>query len=263
MLEWFGLLHPLVVHFPIALLSVLALSECFRFSQPSTPRRDHRYGGLIIVVLSSLASIAFGLINATHSAGQHEAELLDDHRIAGYAAGLLSCIALFLLGRAIAGAPVIYLRLYQVVLFCAVLVVSICGHLGGELVYGKGYLWPSATSELEIQEQAPLVQDLGIQVSYKRDIQPILANRCYKCHGSKKQKGDLRLDQRATAFLGGESGPTTIVPYNPQMSLLYTLCADPEFPDEIMPPKGDPLTVEQCELIKMWIAQGAAWPSEE
>ena len=49
---------------------------------------------------------------------------------------------------------------------------------------------------------------------FEEKVRPILAENCYKCHGSEKQKGSLRLDLREMALAGGESGPV-IVPGKP------------------------------------------------
>jgi hypothetical protein len=50
------------------------------------------------------------------------------------------------------------------------------------------------------------------------------------------------------------------VPNNPDKSPLYTLTILPKGHDDIMPPKGDPLTKEQTETLKQWILAGATWP---
>src|SRR5687768_7862720 len=42
---------------------------------------------------------------------------------------------------------------------------------------------------------------------YLRDVKPILAEHCYRCHGASQQKGGLRMDTAASAFKGGENGP--------------------------------------------------------
>src|SRR5262245_3642197 len=42
---------------------------------------------------------------------------------------------------------------------------------------------------------------------FEEKVRPILAENCYKCHGSEKQKGSLRLDVPEMALAGGESGP--------------------------------------------------------
>src|SRR5215470_3933176 len=48
------------------------------------------------------------------------------------------------------------------------------------------------------------------RVDFVQDIQPILAERCYSCHGPDKQENDLRWDRKASALKGGSSGPVII-----------------------------------------------------
>jgi hypothetical protein len=47
-------------------------------------------------------------------------------------------------------------------------------------------------------------------ISFERDIRPILMARCYSCHGEEAQEGELRLDQRASAFRADGDGPIVI-----------------------------------------------------
>ncbi len=99
-------------------------------------------------------------------------------------------------------------------------------------------------------------------VDFARDIQPILADRCYSCHGPEKQKSGLRLDQKSAAFLGGDSG-AVLVPRDSAKSLLYAHISGAE-PDAPMPPEsaGKPLTPTQVALFKAWIDEGATWPDD-
>ncbi len=99
-------------------------------------------------------------------------------------------------------------------------------------------------------------------VDFARDIKPILADRCYSCHGPEKQKSGLRLDRKSAAFLGGDSG-AVIVARDSAKSLLYAHISGGE-PDAPMPPEseGKPLTPTQVALIKTWIDEGAAWPDD-
>ena len=64
---------------------------------------------------------------------------------------------------------------------------------------------------------------------------------------------------RALAIKGGDSGPS-VVPGKPAESKLYTSTILPAGHDDIMPPKGDPLTKTQAEVLRKWIEQGAEWP---
>ncbi|MSU49759.1 MAG: DUF1549 domain-containing protein, partial [Opitutus sp.] len=99
-------------------------------------------------------------------------------------------------------------------------------------------------------------------VDFARDIKPILADRCYSCHGPDKQKSGLRLDRRTTALQGGDSGPV-IVPKDSAKSLLYAHISGAE-PDVPMPPEseGKPLSAAQVALFKSWIEEGAVWPDD-
>src|SRR5438094_6460310 len=52
-----------------------------------------------------------------------------------------------------------------------------------------------------------------------REIQPIFAQSCFACHGSKVQMGGLRLDDKAAALAGGKSGKV-ILPGDSANSLI-------------------------------------------
>ena len=97
------------------------------------------------------------------------------------------------------------------------------------------------------------------KVDFAKSIQPILEKRCLECHGEKKQKAELRLDSKDAALKGSEDGKV-IIPGKPDESAVVKRISLPEGHDDIMPPKGDPLTKEQIELIKKWISEGANWP---
>ena len=99
-------------------------------------------------------------------------------------------------------------------------------------------------------------------VSFDRDIQPILAENCYHCHGpdAPHRKAGLRLDQRDAAFAGGKSELAAIVPGKPDASelILRILSHDPE---EVMPSPDSnrKLTEAQKDLLRRWVAEGAQW----
>jgi mono/diheme cytochrome c family protein len=99
-------------------------------------------------------------------------------------------------------------------------------------------------------------------VDFKRDIQPLFADRCYQCHGSEKQKGGLRLDRKQDALTGGDSGKV-ILPGKSAESLLIKNVSGLD-PDNLMPPKGkaDPLTTNEIALLRSWIDAGALWPDD-
>ena len=98
-------------------------------------------------------------------------------------------------------------------------------------------------------------------VDYAKQIKPILAARCFRCHGATKQEGRLRLDTAAAIRVGGENG-TAIVPGKSAASLLLKRVRAVD-DSERMPPEGDRLPAEQIELLQRWIESGAAAPADE
>lgn len=102
------------------------------------------------------------------------------------------------------------------------------------------------------------------KIDFAKQIRPIIADSCYKCHGEKKVKGKLRLDSLEAFEKGGKDGKV-IEPGHPDKSDLVRRISLPSGDDDVMPPEGDPLPKDKQELIKNWIAQGASfgdWKSD-
>ena len=94
------------------------------------------------------------------------------------------------------------------------------------------------------------------QVRYfEREVRPILAEHCLKCHGKEKQKGGLRLDSRAALLAGGDNGPG-IEPGKPQESLLIEAI---HYEALEMPPNGK-LPGPAIAASEQWVKIGAPWP---
>ena len=100
----------------------------------------------------------------------------------------------------------------------------------------------------------------GAPVDFARDVQPIFAQHCYKCHDGGSRKGGLQLDTKERALAGGDSGPM-LARGDPANSKIIHLVSGHD-PKEVMPPKGkgDPLTPQQVDVLARWVKQGAAWP---
>ena len=97
----------------------------------------------------------------------------------------------------------------------------------------------------------------GEPLQYNQDVRPILADNCFACHGadSAARKADLRIDQRDAAIEFG-----AIVPGSPDDSELISRI-ETDDPDLLMPPPETKkrLTVEQREILRRWIDQGAGY----
>ncbi|MDP6763906.1 MAG: PSD1 and planctomycete cytochrome C domain-containing protein [Planctomycetota bacterium] len=97
------------------------------------------------------------------------------------------------------------------------------------------------------------------EVDYARDVHPILADHCLRCHGEKKQKGDLRLDTRAGLFESEDPEWVPVVPGDPDAGTLLERVVLPADDPDVMPAKGELLTAEEIALLRRWIAEGADW----
>lgn len=102
---------------------------------------------------------------------------------------------------------------------------------------------------------------LAEELSFNRDIRPILSENCFQCHGQDPQhrEADLRLDVREEAIkdLGGYRA---IVPGKPESSELVARLIAHD-PDKKMPPPASNrlVTKEQIETIRRWIEEGASY----
>lgn len=92
---------------------------------------------------------------------------------------------------------------------------------------------------------------------FETNVRPVLANRCFSCHGPDKHKGDLRVDSLAAMLEGGKSGPA-LKPGYPDESLLIQAIRHSESLQ--MPPKTK-LPAREIADLTAWVKQGAPWPS--
>ena len=100
--------------------------------------------------------------------------------------------------------------------------------------------------------------DQTATVDFNRDIRPILTARCTSCHGGVREAGGV-------SFINGEAADPEdgwlVDLDDPDASVLIERITTDD-PDSHMPPPEDPagpLSDSQVDLIRQWIADGAAW----
>lgn len=100
------------------------------------------------------------------------------------------------------------------------------------------------------------------QLSFTRDIRPILSDNCFSCHGpdDNRREGGFRLDERDSALAPADSGEAPIVPGQWDASELIARITTSDA-DLRMPPaeSNKSLSPAQIEQLKTWIAQGAPY----
>lgn len=124
------------------------------------------------------------------------------------------------------------------------------------ITYIMGWLLTATSVGLHAAEEA---------VSFNRDIRPLLADRCFTCHGpdAAKREADLRLDVSAgdQSLFEVRDGQRVIKPGDPEASELWKrlITDDPSL--RMPPPESEkqPLTEAQRALVRQWIQQGAAF----
>lgn len=95
---------------------------------------------------------------------------------------------------------------------------------------------------------------LAAPPDFQRDVFPILQRACLECHNANKQSGELRLDVRSSI-------PDHVLSQNNVTeSELIRRITLPTGHAELMPARGQRLTVAQQKVLTEWIAAGATWP---
>ena len=112
--------------------------------------------------------------------------------------------------------------------------------------------------------RALLAAESAEPIDFNFQVRPVLADRCFKCHGpdAKARKAKLRLDQRESAYAlrDPQSGKRAVVPHHPEQSELYRRITTKD-DDDRMPPASSNLSLsdEEKDLLRRWIEQGAQY----
>lgn len=91
---------------------------------------------------------------------------------------------------------------------------------------------------------------------FETHIRPVLADKCYSCHGPTAHKAGLRLDSREALLKGSTGGPVIVAKDPAKSPLVQAIHYDG---DTKMPPAGK-LPAKDIEAIEAWIKMGMPWP---
>src|ERR1041384_8121536 len=107
--------------------------------------------------------------------------------------------------------------------------------------------------------QSKLPPAASRKVDYKQDIQPLLAQKCYACHGPDVQQAGLRLLLRQNAPRGSDYGPVSKRGGSAASKLIRRVVDGGGGLQ--MPPTG-PLSDDEIALLRAWIDQGAEFRTD-
>jgi cytochrome c553 len=116
---------------------------------------------------------------------------------------------------------------------------------------------PSWIAVLCLTAAAPAPVD---DAFFEKNVRPVLAGVCVRCHGPQKASGGLRLDSRQALMKGGDGGPV-VTPAQPERSRLLDAVHRKEGV-HAMPPGKQSLPAANIADLERWIAGGTPWPAD-
>lgn len=254
---FFGRFHPLLVHLPIGILFLAFLFECLSFSEKHRVLRKAVQPALFWGGLSAVAAAITGYF--LRQEGGYPEAIADRHQNFGIMTAVLAFVV-FVLRPKVKYWVDSPKRKKQVKLALSVpLIVCliVTGHWGGSLTHGEDYLFSIITAEggarKDPAEKIRAIPDVEQAVLYTDVIQPILEARCYDCHSSSKQKGDLRLDGVDLIMRGGKNGPVISAGPADSSALYHRLLLPLEHEDHMPPNEKPQLSSSEIALIQYWI----------
>ena len=250
--ELIGRLHPLLVHLPIGIFTLLILIEILGslklFKHLADSTKFILLSGIITAVLSLITGYVLSL------EGSNNQSQVDNHMWMAIATTIFYGIY-FWWKSLIDSKPVLKWPVLAILLISLVLT----GHQGGVLTHGEGFLQVSKQGEETKSWPAPVISEIEKANVYADMVQYTLNTKCVSCHGNEKQKGKLRLDDFKWIETGGKSGKT-IDRNDPASSELLKRILLEEIHDEHMPPKGKvQLTAFEKTILQWWIETGASF----
>ena len=243
---WFqslGRMHPLMLHFPIALLLLALLMEFFRFSPKYKGQEFYQSFTKNLFLFAAFTSLLTALMGLFLSLEEgYSGDVLDRHKWSGAAMVFFASILYYIRNRSWYRAKIARISSG---LTAATLILA--AHFGATLTHGDDFIL------------GPVLQARTVTVSFEDAqvfdhlILPILENKCTSCHNNSKSKGDLLLTNKENFLKGGKTG-VIFVGGDPKESLIFQRMHLPLDDEEHMPPSNKPqLTAEEKALIAQWI----------
>jgi uncharacterized membrane protein/YHS domain-containing protein len=291
--DWFDAisrLHPMLLHMPIGMIVALAILEFPRLFRRSAP--EHERSRTVLVLLLAITTPLTALTGWLLHEGAGYGHPINWHEWLGISLAALSIFIGVAYWKKSENYTLGVLAAFLLLLPTAHFGASLthgsdfltepweAAFQGGNMPLAKSDALTATSNEekslealgagavvttpaVDVVATTPVVEapttlqaaDLGpisAGASYS-DIAPILKEYCIKCHGSRKQKGELALHTREGILAGSEHG-AILVPGDPASSKIIIALQAPEDADEHMPPKkkSQPSSIA-IEQLEEWI----------
>lgn len=250
--ELIGRLHPLLVHLPIGIFTLLILIEILGSLKLLKHLADSTKFILLSGIITAVLSLITGYVLSLE--GSNNQDQVDNHM--WMAIGTTICYGVYYWWKSLIDSkpslkwPVLTILLTSLVA---------TGHQGGVLTHGEGFLVVNQQADENKSWPAPVISEIEKANVYADMVQYTLNTKCVSCHGNEKQKGKLRLDDVKWIETGGKSGKT-INRNDPTSSELLERILLEDIHEEHMPPKGKvQLTAFEKTILQWWIETGASF----
>ncbi len=270
--QFFGRLHPLLVHFPIGLLVAACFLELLTVGGKRPGLREGINWLVYLGAASALLSAIVGFV--LFQADDYQGILVERHLLFGAITTVAGLLTAWQLRRLQKNGSRSFLP-YRSLLGLTVVSLTVAGHLGASLTHGEDFLsstfpwhepaYATGNADNLLAELTPVAMRDSLSMNQldrlNLEVRGIFAHNCYKCHSELKQKGELILETEEGVMRGGESGKI-LVPGDAKNSEIIRRLKLPRSDEEAMPGKGKALEEEEIALISLWIDQGAHWADE-
>lgn len=261
---FFGRFHPLVVHIPIGIILFAFALEIFSYVTKTTYKKAIVLAYVLTGISGGLAAFIGYLLSTS---GGYDENTLGWHKWLGILTAVLALILAIVKSRDSLDKSLGKFSVSQLGLLLTLVIISITGHLGGNLTHGETYLteyMPKPLKQLitggkDEMKEVPLPAHIDSVNLYTHIIKPVLEHKCQSCHNLSKMKGDLNLSSIEGIENGGTSGHA-VESGKLNKSELYKRVTLPRDSKKFMPPANKPaLSNVELDLLKMWIENGAGF----
>ena len=242
-----GRMHPLILHFPIVLLVLYAITVIVLPRQINNNEGYKNIADLLLVLTAFTCAVTAVMGLFLSKEPGYDAEALQWHKWGGVSVSVFT-----LLWYAFNKLAVSNKIISVLISFAAFFIIIFTGHQGAGISHGQNFLlapiMPEKKQALVSPEEAIVFTDM---------VTPILKAKCFTCHNSKKAKGELVMETQELLLKGGKNGKlwdSTAA----DLGLLLRRVHLPIEQKKHMPPQGKPqLTEDEIAIITQWIRKGA------
>ncbi len=262
MVRFIGHFHPVLLHLPIGVFSLILFQELAaifgrRTPEPkSTPLFPMFFGAASAI----LAAVAGFLLFHGHGEDYGNNAIAGRHLWGGLIFAVAAVFTFIVKSWTVSNPA-----FYRLLLFASVGIMAFASHDGATLTHGEGYLTKYAPEPLrramglgkKKQPELTNAAQAGSQLVYADIVAPILERRCVQCHKEGKAKGKLRMDTFEMLVKGGSDGPA-LEPGSAAKSHIVERIELPKDDEDRMPPEGKPdIEAHEIAVLKWWIDSGA------